>query len=144
MRRIAIAGCVAALAACGNSPQPQDEIAIARAAEVPGPELFGATPCEDGADFSDPDATKPADTAAKLRATYARSCGACHGNPASGAPLAHDAAAWAPRLERGPDALLANTVSGIGGMPPMGLCMDCSEAQFRALIEFMAAPEPSK
>ena len=30
--------------------------------------------------------------------------------------------------------------SGIGGMPPYGLCMDCNAEQFRQLIRFMATP----
>lgn len=39
-------------------------------------------------------------------------------------------------------ALLGNVVNGIGGMPPYGLCMDCSATDFRSLIRFMAeAPQ---
>ena len=86
--------------------------------------------------------TGGATDSAALRATYRRSCATCHAKPGAGAPLAHDTRAWDARLSRGMDALLEHTVGGIGGMPPMGLCMDCSEAEFRALIEFMAAPEP--
>jgi len=78
----------------------------------------------------------PADPA--LAALYASTCQTCHANPASGAPLAGDAAAWAPRLAQGVDRLLEHSINGYQGMPPMGLCMQCSEAQFLALIGYMS------
>lgn len=78
----------------------------------------------------------PADPA--LAQVYASSCQLCHANPASGAPLAGDAKAWAPRLAQGAETLLDHSINGYQGMPPMGLCMQCSEAQFLALISFMS------
>ena len=74
---------------------------------------------------------------AEIEAIYERSCKACHSTPASGAPQTGDAEAWAPRLEQGADALLDHTIDGYKAMPPMGMCMDCSEEQFIALIEYM-------
>lgn len=71
---------------------------------------------------------------------YQRSCMACHGNGTSDAPLTGDKNAWQPRMEKGMDTLLDNVVSGMGGMPPYGLCMDCNAAEFQALITFMATP----
>lgn len=53
-------------------------------------------------------------------------------------PFAGDRAAWAPRLEQGMPTLLAHTVSGYKGMPPLGSCSDCGEDDFTALIEFMS------
>ena len=36
-----------------------------------------------------------------------------------------------------------NTVNGVGNMPPLGSCSACTEADFRALIAFMARlPDP--
>lgn len=80
----------------------------------------------------------PADAA--LAQLYASSCRQCHANPAAGAPLTGDALAWEPRVAKGMDTLLEHSINGFQNMPPMGLCMQCSEAQFRALIDFMAAP----
>lgn len=77
---------------------------------------------------------------AELAAIYARSCHSCHTVAATGAPLTGDAAAWAPRMEKGMDVLLGSVVNGFGGMPPFGMCMDCNAEQFEALIRFMAAP----
>ncbi|MDC7823522.1 c-type cytochrome [Pseudomonas sp. BLCC-B13] len=82
---------------------------------------------------------------AKLAQLYGASCKQCHANPAAGAPLTGDAQAWAPRLEKGMDTLLDHSINGFQGMPPLGLCMQCGEADFRALIEFMAAaPQPAE
>lgn len=78
----------------------------------------------------------PAD--AELAAIYQRSCRSCHTVVATGSPLTGDTAAWAPRLDKGMNVLVDNVVNGFGGMPPLGLCMDCSVEQFEALILFMA------
>lgn len=78
----------------------------------------------------------PADPA--LAQVYDTSCKLCHANPASGAPLAGDRAAWSPRVAQGADTLLDHSINGYNGMPPMGLCMQCSEVQFLALISFMS------
>ncbi len=77
--------------------------------------------------------------APEIMALYNRSCISCHSNGAGGAPRTGDTAAWTPRLAQGLDVLLDHTISGYKGMPPMGMCMDCSEDQFIGLIEYMAA-----
>lgn len=76
--------------------------------------------------------------AADLQPIYARSCATCHANPASGAPLAGNRAAWASRMGKGRDVLLEHTINGFNGMPPMGACADCSEEQYAALIGYMS------
>jgi len=78
---------------------------------------------------SDPDIAK----------IYERSCKSCHTLAETGAPLTGDTAAWAPRMAKGMDTLLDNVINGSEGMPPLGLCMDCSASDFEALIHFMAA-----
>lgn len=76
---------------------------------------------------------------AELQATFDRTCKTCHANPqVAGAPQVGDRAAWAPRVQQGREALLNHTIAGHNAMPPMGLCMDCSEEQFAALIEYMS------
>lgn len=76
-----------------------------------------------------------------LAEKYDRSCRGCHTVLASGAPLAGDEVSWAPRLRQGEDTLLTHTQEGVGGMPPLGMCPDCSLDEFRALIRFMAPGE---
>ncbi|UQS88885.1 cytochrome c5 family protein [Pseudomonas chlororaphis subsp. piscium] len=76
-----------------------------------------------------------------LARIYDSSCKLCHANPASGAPLTGDVQAWRPRIAQGADTLLDHSINGYNGMPPMGLCMQCSEEQFLALIRFMSAQD---
>ncbi len=77
----------------------------------------------------------------EIAAIYDRSCRSCHTIVATGAPLTGDKTAWAPRMDKGMDVLLGSVVNGFGGMPPFGLCMDCSAEQFTTLIHFMAVGE---
>ena len=53
---------------------------------------------------------------------YMASCFACHSTGAAGAPKVGDGMAveWGPRLEKGLDALVANTVNGLNTMPAKG------------------------
>ncbi len=68
---------------------------------------------------------------------YKTKCAVCHVAGVAGAPKFGDAAAWAPRAEKGADALLATAKSGINAMPPKGTCMDCSDAELAAAIDYM-------
>jgi len=75
---------------------------------------------------------------ADLAALYNRSCRNCHTIAATRAPLTGDTLGWEPRMSKGMDTLVDNVINGFGGMPPLGMCMDCDAAQFEALIVFMA------
>ena len=97
-----------------------------------------AAPAASAFSQADSLALKPADT--ELAQIYERSCRSCHTIAATGSPLTGDKAAWAPRMEKGMNTLIDNVINGFGGMPPLGLCMDCSADQFEALIDFMATP----
>ncbi len=78
--------------------------------------------------------------AADVEQLYQRSCTFCHEQGSAGAPRRGDAEAWAQRLEKGKDQLLHNALSGYRQMPPRGLCANCSDADFTALIDYMAKP----
>lgn len=78
---------------------------------------------------------RPADP--QLAQIYQRTCYNCHATGAVNAPLTGNAEAWAARLEKGMPTLLKSTTDGFRGMPPKGLCFDCSEAEFTELILFM-------
>ena len=77
--------------------------------------------------------------AGELEDRYNKTCAVCHASGAAGAPKTGDAAAWAPRLEKGMDALVASVDKGMNAMPPKGMCYDCSADDYKALIEYMAA-----
>lgn len=68
---------------------------------------------------------------------YTKACVACHSVGVLNAPKLNDAADWAPRLEKGFDTVWQNAIKGIGGMPPMGTCADCSDDEIKAAIEHM-------
>jgi cytochrome c5 len=40
-------------------------------------------------------------------------------------------------MEKGFDTVWQNAIKGIGGMPPMGTCGDCSDDEIKAAIEHM-------
>lgn len=69
---------------------------------------------------------------------YSKTCAVCHTAGAAGAPKTGDAAQWAPRMEKGMDALVTSVDKGMNAMPPKGMCFDCSADEFKALIEYMA------
>lgn len=83
--------------------------------------------------------TSPFSNAQSAEETVSKHCRACHESGLGGAPKLDDKAAWAPRLEKGTDTMLATVTSGKGAMPPKGTCMNCSESDLRAAIELMTA-----
>jgi cytochrome c5 len=64
-------------------------------------------------------------------------CNVCHLTGWNGAPLSGAASDWQPRLITGFDSLFKNAKQGINNMPPMGTCMDCSDAELEAAIRKM-------
>jgi cytochrome c5 len=90
------------------------------------------------------DAAFPAVSAVEREAAlekWGRSCALCHVDGNAGAPRVGDDAAWEPRLQQSTATLLDHTVNGLGKMPPLGYCMDCSEQDFLVLTAFMAGQE---
>jgi len=90
-------------------------------------------------------ASAPSGDAAPAAAAAARSgeevyntaCTACHATGVAGAPKMGDAAAWAPRIDKGMDTLLNHAVNGFNAMPPRGTCGDCSDDELKSAIEYM-------
>ncbi len=119
-------------AAMNAVPSTPEEVA-ARLRPVGQVTLAGETP---PASAPAPAAVQEQDPGA---ATYQQVCSACHGTGAAGAPKLGDQAAWAPRAERGIDALLETAIQGKGAMPPRGTCATCSDEDLRAVIRYMLA-----
>jgi len=65
-------------------------------------------------------------------------CGACHVAGVANAPKIGDAAAWAPRVKTGMQALLASVITGKGAMPPRGGLADASDTELARAIVAMA------
>lgn len=68
---------------------------------------------------------------------YKASCTSCHDAGVAGAPKFGDADAWKPRIDQGADTLYANAINGINAMPAKGLCMDCSEEEVQASVDYI-------
>ncbi|KUJ79221.1 cytochrome c5 family protein [Microbulbifer flavimaris] len=84
------------------------------------------------------EASAPRDT----QVLYQRTCFSCHNSGINGAPRTGDQAAWAVRLEKGMYTLVDNARNGYRAMPPRGLCFDCSDEEYAALIRLMAEQSP--
>ncbi|KAF0808601.1 MULTISPECIES: c-type cytochrome [Alcanivoracaceae] len=76
-------------------------------------------------------------SAATVQERYDQSCTYCHSTGAAGAPKTGDQAAWESRMEKGMDTLVKHVKEGFKAMPPGGMCSDCSDEEYRALIEHM-------
>ena len=65
---------------------------------------------------------------------YDQHCAMCHNKIP---PKLGDKAAWAPRIKKGTDALVAGAVKGKGIMKPQVGKAGMTEAQVRAAVEYM-------
>ena len=70
---------------------------------------------------------------------YQTSCQICHGEGIGGAPKSFDESAWSERLLKGRETLLAHAIGGFKGMPPLGMCSDCTQEDLIDLIDYMSA-----
>ena len=76
--------------------------------------------------------------AADIEAKYGKACATCHGAGVLGAPKKGDSAVWQPRLTQGMDVLLSHVKNGYKNMPAKGLCNDCSDDDYIALIKLVS------
>lgn len=76
--------------------------------------------------------------AATTEQRYSQACSNCHGAGVMGAPKKGDQAAWAPRLKQGEATLVSHVKNGYKMMPAHGLCNDCTDAEYKALIKYMS------
>jgi len=68
---------------------------------------------------------------------YGAVCAACHDTGAAGAPRKGDEAAWAERMGKGFDAVLANAINGIGAMPARGGDTSLSDDEMRQVVALL-------
>lgn len=71
---------------------------------------------------------------------YNKACVVCHASGVANAPKAFTDD-WKPRLAKGMDALLHSVKNGLNAMPPRGMCNDCTDADYKALIKYMSTPK---
>lgn len=68
---------------------------------------------------------------------YEKYCTGCHTTGAGGAPKLGDSAVWAPRIKQGMNLLYKNAINGIGGMPPKGTCVSCTDQEIQQAVQYM-------
>lgn len=127
-------------AAAAPEPAPQvAEPAVAEPAMTEAAEQEPAEVAQPAAPVEQPDEAV-AEIAAAARdgeTIYKTACFACHDAGVAGAPKLGDAAAWAPRIAKGNDALYSSLQNGLNAMPPKGTCMNCSDDELQAVLDYM-------
>ncbi|MGS4879840.1 c-type cytochrome [Photobacterium damselae] len=68
---------------------------------------------------------------------YNTYCSACHTSGVMNAPKKGDAADWKDRLAQGQEILAKHAIEGFNAMPAKGSCMDCSDEEIIAAINYM-------
>ena len=68
---------------------------------------------------------------------YQQVCAACHNAGVMNAPKPGDKSAWDQRLAKGIEAVYANAIGGIGGMPAKGGRVDLSDAAVKAAVDHL-------
>jgi len=145
------------LAGCGDkdkavAPETIDQAAQGMADEVAVEVVESATDTDAVAteEVTQEVVTEPAPEAAAAepdlaqgKAIYSKSCLACHGTGAAGAPKLGDADNWAPRIAQGLDTLAGHAIGGFKGstgyMPPKGGFMALSDAEVTAAVAYMVS-----
>jgi cytochrome c5 len=72
---------------------------------------------------------------------YNKACTVCHASGVANAPKFGSADDWKPRLDKGMDKLVLSVKNGLNAMPPRGMCADCTDADYKALIQYMSTPK---
>ena len=68
---------------------------------------------------------------------YDTACTTCHAIALAGAPKFGDRLSWGERSNEDLDHLVETVTNGLGGMPPMGMCMDCSQEELTDAVQYM-------
>lgn len=80
-------------------------------------------------------------TSGPIPEAYSKMCFACHDSGVGGAPKIGDQTVWAERIAQGNEALYKHALEGYQGktgyMPPKGGCMDCSDEQVKAAVDYL-------
>ena len=68
---------------------------------------------------------------------YEAACTTCHAIGLAGAPLFGSKVIWGERANKDLAVLVETVTNGLGGMPPMGMCMDCSQEELTNSVQYM-------
>jgi len=68
---------------------------------------------------------------------YGSACQTCHGIGLAGAPMFGERISWGERANKDIDKLVETVTIGLNGMPPMGMCMDCTQEELTSSVQYM-------
>ena len=68
---------------------------------------------------------------------YGSACQTCHGIGLAGAPMFGEKISWGDRANKDLDKLVEIVKNGLNGMPPMGMCMDCTQEELTSSVQYM-------
>jgi cytochrome c5 len=131
----------ALLSGCNVEKESQQEQAVANPVE-PTPEEMsvepapGETNAQTSATFEESTSSQAGRSGKEI---YNKSCTTCHAAGVANAPRLGDVAAWNERLAKGMDTLYLNAKNGLNAMPPKGLCMDCTDEELNAAVDYLIA-----
>ena len=86
-------------------------------------------------------AAPPSGAAIDGEKIYKTACFACHNGQLPMSPKLGDKEKWAPRIEKGIEALYQSAFNGVSGtpMPPRGNCPNCSDEDLKAAVDYMVS-----
>lgn len=116
---------------------PAPATPVTEAAQPVAGQAEMATPPAAPAEVKSAQAAKP--DLAHGQQVYRQACAFCHEKGVAGAPKAGDAAAWAPRLAQGMDALYASAMRGKGAMPAKGGNPALADPDVKAAVDYLTA-----
>jgi len=127
---VLVAGLLAALGVASSQASTLTEEMNARLAPV-------GTVCMSGDECAAAPAAPASDVPRSGKEVYDATCGTCHAIGVSGAPKFGNAAEWGPRIAQGIDVLYTHALDGLNAMPARGLCMNCSDDEIKATVDYM-------
>ena len=123
--------------ATGESAGSASTSATTTAATATATAATAATATDTAAEATGTDTQVAApEVPAEVKQVVDTTCAACHVAGVANAPKYGDKEAWAPRVEKGLDALTASAIGGIGIMPPKGGSA-LSDEQMRIAVEYV-------
>ena len=78
------------------------------------------------------------------RKIYSKYCSACHISGSGSAPKYGDPEQWQPLIDKGLNKLYSSAIVGLGGMPPKGGCVMCSNEEIQAAVDYMVEHSKAK
>lgn len=95
---------------------------------------LGEAPAEDNQ--ASADATQSSDEQQIIK-TYDSICKVCHAAGIANAPKLGNQEDWVDRIKQGKDAIYANALNGLNGMPAKGGRSDLSDDSVKAVVDYM-------